>query len=294
MACTRDRWMPVMFQPCWTGRSAIRLSWGMAALITLEEPLSPRRAHQKVLVTGAAGRIGSAFAAAAADRYELTLTDRPGTDMSALMQYGDVAQADLRDLRAVSELCQGIDTVIHLAGEASPKADWPDLLPANVIGCYNAFTAATRAGCQRLVFASSVHAVSGYSPERQVSPSDTVNPANLYGVTKCFGEALGRYMAEQRGISVIVLRIGAFRPAATREAESSWMADLYIAPDDLCQLLCLAIDVSGIRFAIFHALSDNITKRLDITDTRTLLGYTPMYGSPSSLQKPPSDRPGEP
>ena len=46
----------------------------------------------------------------------------------------------------------------------------------------------------------------------QVKTSEPGNPGDLYGVTKCFGEALGRYMAEQEDLWVIALRIGAFQP----------------------------------------------------------------------------------
>ena len=40
-------------------------------------------------------------------------------------------------------------------------------------------------------------------------------PGDLYGVSKCFGEALGRYMAEKEGLADR-LRIGAFQPQRKR------------------------------------------------------------------------------
>ena len=52
----------------------------------------------------------------------------------------------------------------------------------------------------------------------QVHADDPVNPGDLYGVSKCFGEALGRYMAEQENVSCIVLRIGAFQPRESAAA----------------------------------------------------------------------------
>src|SRR3712207_7646535 len=76
---------------------------------------------------------------------------------------------------------------------------------------YHTFVAAKAAGCRRVIYASSIHAVSGYPSDVQVKTSEPVNPGDLYGVTKCFGEALGRYMAEKEGLSVIALRIGAFQ-----------------------------------------------------------------------------------
>src|SRR4029450_951651 len=86
-------------------------------------------------------------------------------------------------------------------------------------GPYNPFVAAKSANCRRFIYASSIHAVSGYPADVQVKTSEPVNPGDLYGVTKCFGEALGRYMAEKEGLSTIALRIGAFQPIEAAQDE---------------------------------------------------------------------------
>ena len=86
-----------------------------------------------------------------------------------------------------------------MAGDPSPSATWESLLPTNIIGTYNIFVAAKAAGCRKVIYASSIHAVSGYPADVQVKTDEPVNPGDLYGVSKCFGEALGRYMAEQEG-----------------------------------------------------------------------------------------------
>jgi nucleoside-diphosphate-sugar epimerase len=238
------------------------------------------------MLTGAAGKIGSGFAAYAADRVDLILSDRPGVDMSALESYGRTVHCDLTDYAQLEGLCRGVDTVVHLGAESSPLAAWGSLLPANVVGAYNIFAASKAAGCRRVVFASSVHAVSGYPPDRQVAPDDPVNPGNLYGVTKCFGEALGRYMAEQGNLSVIVLRIGAFQSLeAAAKPGSEWMSPTFVALEDLYQLLLRSIWVNNVRFALCHGVSDNWFKRLDITGTRELLGYAPVYRYPKSMQQ---------
>ena len=137
--------------------------------------------------------------------------------------------------------------------------------------------AAKAAGCHRVIYASSIHAVSGYPPDVQVKTSEPVNPGDLYGVTKCFGEALGRYMAEQEGLSVIALRIGAFqaREAALRESGVG-ILDAWVSRRDLTQLIQRSIDAEEIRWAVFHGLSNNRFKRLDISDARTLGGYDPQ------------------
>ncbi|WP_173139977.1 NAD-dependent epimerase/dehydratase family protein [Kibdelosporangium persicum] len=233
----------------------------------------------RVLVTGAAGRVGSRFAEFAAGRYRLRLSDRPQADMSALHAYGEVVSADLTDPDAMTALCSDVDTVVHLAGEPRPDAGWDTLLPSNVIGAYNVFEAAAGAGCRRLVFASSVHAVVGYPEDKQIRVTDPVNPATLYGVTKCFGEALGRYYGEQRGISVIALRIGAYQ---TRESALTIRGEridhVYISPRDLNQLLVRAIEFDGDGFLMVNATSENSIQHLDLTEARTVLGYAPVDG----------------
>jgi UDP-glucose 4-epimerase len=234
--------------------------------------------RRRVLVTGAAGKIGSYFAEHSHQHYDLRLmVHRLDERADALRPFGQVVAGELSDLAKLKEYCQGVDTVVHLAGDPDPGAAWKSLLEGNIIGTYNVFVAAKAAGCRRVIYASSIHAVSGYPADVQVKTSEPVNPGDLYGVTKCFGEALGRYMAEQEGLSVIALRIGAFQPIeAAREEGSIGMLDAFVSQRDLNQLIERCIDVESISFAILHGLSDNRFKRLDISDARALVGYQPQ------------------
>jgi UDP-glucose 4-epimerase len=231
---------------------------------------------RRVLVTGAAGRIGSYFAAHAHDRYQLRLMVRPGENAAHIAAYGEVVTADLADLPRLKEICAGVDTVLHLAGNPNPSATWEPLLATNIIGTYHAFVAAKAAGCRRVIHASSIHAVSGYARDRQVKTDDPVNPGDLYGVSKAFGEALARYMAEQEGLSAIAIRIGGFQSIeAARDPSRLAGLDAFVSQRDLTQLITRCIDDERLQFAIFHGLSDNAFKRLDISDARELLGYAP-------------------
>lgn len=235
-------------------------------------------ARRRVLVTGASGRIGSYFAEHSHRRHDLRLmVQAMDEDAERLRPWGEVVQADLGDLGRLKELCAGVDTVVHLAADPDPAATWQRLLESNIVGTYNIFVAARAAGCRRVIFASSIHAVSGYPPDVQVKTAEPVNPGDLYGVSKCFGEALGRYMAEQEGLSVIALRIGAFQPLETAESEHGLsMLDAFVSQRDLNQLIERCIDVENLTFAILHGLSDNRFKRLDISDARALVGYDPQ------------------
>lgn len=244
------------------------------ALVGIDQSSPIRR---RVLVTGAAGRIGSYFAEHSHEKYDLRLTDRTfGERRETLGNYGELMEGELDDLPFLKRACDGMDTLLHLAGNPNPSATWAELFDANIVGAYHAFVAAKAAGCRRIVFASSIHAVSGYPPDVQVKTTEPVNPGDVYGVTKCFGEALGRYLAVQEDISFIALRIGAFQPRSAMEDPKQVMfIESFLSRRDLNQLIGRCIDAENLRFAVFHALSESRFKRLDITDTRDLLGYAP-------------------
>ena len=255
----------------------------MAHSYDLEDPaLTPARSdvppRRRVLVTGAAGHIGSYFAEHSHHKYDLRLTDRSfGDRRKALDGYGELLEGELHDQGFLKRACEGIDTLVHMAGNPDASAVWSDLLETNIVGTYQACVAARAAGCRRIIYASSIHAVSGYPPDVQVKTSEPTNPGDLYGVTKCFGESLGRYLSTQEGISFVALRIGAFQPLShARDATKLGWFSSFVSRRDLNQLINRCIDApDALRFAVFHGLSNNTFKRLDISDARELVGYAP-------------------
>ncbi len=230
----------------------------------------------KILVTGGCGRIGSYFVKFASGRYTIRVVDKVAWNRDKLGEFnGETLVADLQDLERCREACQGMDAVIHLAADPSLEAKFDSLLPNNIITPYNMFTAAKEAGCKRFLFASSVHAVEGYPEDVIVNPQMPVRPKNLYGATKCFGEAMGIYFAYTEGLPTIALRIGVYRPAGSKLPIRYDDKKAYINPDDFNQLLVKCLETPGIQFAIVHAASDNRFKRLDITETIREFGYEP-------------------
>lgn len=245
------------------------------------DTLTSRREPRQVLITGAAGRIGSYFAIHHDPaRYELRLLVRdsdPQEKVDAIRAFGEVVTGDIGDLDGLKKYMDGMHTVLHLAADASPHATWDSLLPTNINGTYNVCAAAKAAGVQKIIYASSIHAVSGYDRHAQVKTSEPVNPGDMYGVSKCFGEALCRYMAEQEGVDAIAIRIGAFQPLEAAQ-HGGWlgMIDAFVSHRDLHQLVEKCIDADHLRFAVFHGLSANTFNRLDISDARELVGYEPQ------------------
>lgn len=234
-------------------------------------------AKRKILITGGCGKIGSYFARFAADRYALRLVDRVPWDTDRLGEApGESLVADLADPQACRAACAGMDRVIHLAADADPEADFlGSLLDNNILATYHLFRAAKEAGCRRFIFASSAHAVAAYPPDVQIKENMPVCPTSLYGVSKCFGEALASHFAINEGLPAIAIRIGAYLfPEELGEIDPEHM-DAYLHPDDFNQLLIQCLETPAIQFLLVHAVSDNRYKRLDISETRRILGYQP-------------------
>ena len=229
-----------------------------------------------VLLTGAAGRIGSAFRQAHGERYRFRLADlqtetlaaTPGTDHEIVRL--DVAAAD-----ACARACAGIETVVHLAADPSPEADWESsLLSNNIEGVVNVFRAASEAGCHRVVFASSVHAVGGLQDDAAIADDAPPRPVNLYGASKAFGEAVASTYSAV-GLSGIAIRIGAYDAPWFHERGDVTAAMAYVSGRDLNDLLVRCIETENIPYAVVAGISDNARKRFDLIHTRRLLGYAP-------------------
>lgn len=235
---------------------------------------------RKLLITGAAGRIGSFLTNQWKDRYDLVLTDVRAPKETFGFPF---TPANLTEMDKIQALCQGIDTVIHLGADPSMEAAWESLLPNNIIGTYNVFEAAAQAGVRRVVYASSVNAVFGYPVDQQVHTSMPVYPINLYGATKCWGEAAARVYAHLKKFSAICLRFGAvsYRPGTDPEYNGRYTPDyeyldIILTMEDLTKLVTASVEAADdLWYGVFQGVSNNRWKRLDITDARAIIGYEP-------------------
>jgi nucleoside-diphosphate-sugar epimerase len=239
--------------------------------------------RKRILLTGAAGGIGSAFFRSAASNYLFRLADRETPSVVWAVSEGHEVRAfDVADLEACQQLCRDIDMVVHLAATTNPEAEfYQSLLHPNICGTYNIFRAAKDQGCQRVIFASSAQVFTGYPDDVQAHPESPLRPMNMYGVSKCFGEAVASYFAHAEGLSSIVLRIGSYD---VNGDPSNWLRQQpnarhlsgYVSERNLNQLLVRCIEALDVPFAIVHAISNNRFKRLDITSTRDHFGYAPQ------------------
>lgn len=238
----------------------------------------PTNTKRNVLLTGAAGRIGTAFREFVADQYNLRLADRTIDNLNDPYNF-EAIEMDIVDLDACQRLCQGIDTVVHLAGDPSGKAGfYGSLLDNNFKGTYNVFQAAFDQGCRRVIFASSVQAISGYPLDVQAHPESPVKPLNMYAVSKCFGEAVAHCFASQ-GLSGIAIRVGSFEgnPGMSRQnPPNARNLSTFVSKRDLSHLIVRCIETPDVPFAIVHGVSNNRFKRMDITSTKQIFDYQPQ------------------
>jgi len=271
---------------------------------------------KNVLVVGASGRVGGVFLKTFGDRYELSALNR--RSISGVPCHS----ADISDLDAILPAFRGIDTVLTLVNEGGLN-DWERQLPVNIIGVRNIYEAARINAVNRVVFTSSGATILGYgldTPYREVlsgeynlvpetwplvNESWPVRPDSVYGATKVWGEALGRYYSDYHGLSVICVRLGAFLAydslkgsgpnignpnqddavALARRPESQPSSRViagYTSHEDAMRMfrLCIEADES-IRYDLFELVSDNRYRWRDNSHSKEVLGFTSTKNSDS-------------
>jgi hypothetical protein len=256
-----------------------------------------------LVVTGAAGRIGTFY------RQHLKVQGRLGSgpgqwrlrlvDVRAPAGAGPEdeviageAEGDLADLAVAERVSAGAHSVLHLAADPSPRADfYASLLDRNIKATYNVMHAAAAAGVKRVVFASSVNAILGYPDHRQVRAEDVAWPGNVYGASKAWGEAvLGAFVARSEGtLSAIAVRIGGVTPreqiaerarnapGQRRRLSPNGWASIVVTHGDLSHLFdCCLNGAPDVSFAVVNGISRNRHLRMDLESTRRLVGYEPQ------------------
>jgi len=242
---------------------------------------------KKVLVTGLAGKIGGIIRNNLSPKYELS-----GLDLQDVPGYKTVI-TNLSDYDNMVPAFEGIDTVVHLAADANHQGSWESNLEHNIIGTRNVYEAARTCGVDRVVFASSNHAVGFHplkdNPYKQIYDGDfknvrqpvaqlttnIVRPDGYYGVSKAFGESLGSYFHDEYGISVVCIRIGWVMepddPTFAPSALSLWMSH-----HDTAKIMEKSIDApDSVGYAVVYGMSDNTYGIWDLEPGKNIIGYQP-------------------
>jgi uronate dehydrogenase len=232
-----------------------------------------------VLITGSSGKIGAWLSAQlpAMGWQVRGLDQQPSSDPGFEQVVADITDPDALD-RAMA----GVRAVVHLAGQ-STEAPWPLIRDANLEGTYQVFEAARRAGVRRLVYASSNHAA-GFTPRTQgeLAADTPPRPDTLYGVSKVFGEALGRYYVDRYAMQVACLRIGTF---AQTPPDARSMAT-WLSPRDCARLVDACLSSNRLDFAVVWGVSANRDRWWSLEAGREL-GYEPLDDASRERPDPP-------
>lgn len=227
---------------------------------------------KRVLITGAAGGIGRSLRETLRGVYPvLRLSDR--LTLAPARDGEELDHTELSDFVAVEQMVAGVDGIIHLGG-ISGESEWPRILEGNITGLYNVFEGARRAGVQRIVFATSNHAVGFYPRAQTIDHRVVPRPDSRYGVSKAFGEALASLYSDKYGIGVLCTRIGNFGEQPIDKRRLS----IWISPRDYTQLVRIGLEHPDIRYEIVYGVSNNQRSWYDNSNAERL-GYRPQDAS---------------
>jgi nucleoside-diphosphate-sugar epimerase len=243
---------------------------------------------RKVLITGAAGLIGTVLMRGLGDRYELTGVDR------ALRRPPKVRRRNLVRPGSLSSLLEGADAIVDLAGIADDRAAWNDIWKNNLPATMNVLEAARAAGVRRYVFASSNHVTGMYERDPPYSaivagdyagldPDSTpligartpIRPDGPYALGKVLGEAAARWSADAFDMSPICLRIGTVN-AEDRPRKPRDFATLLTHADLLRLVECALEARADLGFRVYYGVSRNTWRFWEIEDAADEIGYHPQ------------------
>jgi uronate dehydrogenase len=229
---------------------------------------------QEILVTGAAGEIGSwlRHSLRQQDRH-FRLLDTAAQDPVEPDESAQLISASITDQDALTRACEGVNAVIHLGGLSTVGFTWDEYLDVNVNGTRCVLEAARRCGVPRVVYASSHHAV-GFAPNtpgRIVPDYLYSRPDSLYGVSKAASESLCSLYHDRYGLDVICVRIGSFRTRPTDE-RALWN---WLSPGDCTRLFEAALTTTAPGFRLVWGVSDNERGIMSLEEARAI-GYVPL------------------
>ena len=109
---------------------------------------------KKIVLTGAAGRLGSYLREPLTKMADTLVSSDIATDIGKLYPGEQYVRADLAKLNDIMALLKGADMAVHF-GAIGDEAPFEELLGPNIIGAYNIWEAAYRNGVRRVIYASS-------------------------------------------------------------------------------------------------------------------------------------------
>lgn len=228
--------------------------------------------YGRILITGAAGRLGSELRKGLAPlAARIRLADRE--PIGRLEAHEEEAVFDLADMEATVAATRDCDAIVHFGG-AALEGPWQAILDSNIRGSYHVYEGARRHGAKRVVYASSVHAIGYHEVEAHIGVDAPVRPDSLYGVSKSFVESLSRLYWDKFGIESVCLRIFSSFP----EPADRRMLWSYLSFADCVRLVEASLTAPRVGHTISFGMSANKVRTVD-NGGANHLGYVPEDSS---------------
>lgn len=250
----------------------------------------------RVVITGAAGRIGRQMVEELSDAYELCLIDRVRlprrrsivADLSR--SHGGPLKRTWRRFGRSTwiDLFREVDVVLHLAADVRNDAPWDSVYVNNIKATWNVLEAAARYQVPRVIFASSNWAVRSleqsmtpacYQPGGpKIGSAASPQPLRPYGISKALGELAGRMFVDQGQLrSFVAVRIGAYGPEPDETDER--LRAIWVGVQDLRSLLRRCVESSSEGFHVVYGVSGQTTAPYDLSYTCNFLSWQPRQSS---------------
>jgi uronate dehydrogenase len=175
------------------------------------------------------------------------MVDHPGP----IPASAEFRRIDLTDKNAVLALAPETAAVLHF-GAIATERPFEEIIGPNIVGTYHIFELARLAGA-RVLFASSNHVIGFHEKGNKLDENCDLRPDGFYGLSKAFGELLGRLYWDKHSVESLAIRLGSCvsSPKKTRHL-STWMSYR-----DLVGLIQAALDARTLGCRIAWGVSAN-------------------------------------
>ena len=223
---------------------------------------------KKLVLTGAAGRLGSYLREPLSELCDNLVSTDLVEGIGSTYSGETYIKADLANFDEVNALMDGAEMIVHF-GALSDEDTFDEILSSNIIGAYNVWEAAARNHVNRVIYASSIHAVGMYPKNEYIGINVPHRPDTFYGLAKCFAEDLASLYWDKKQVEAVCLRILSCAKVTSSRALGSWLSY-----DDLILLVKRAIDAPTTGFSIIYGVSNNDRTPVDNSEA-SFLGYKP-------------------
>lgn len=233
---------------------------------------------KKIVLTGAAGRLGSYLREPLTKLAEELVSSDLVEDIGKTYPGERYVQANLETYDEIHALLEGADMVVHF-GAYGDEAPFEKILGPNIIGAYHIWEAAYQQGVKRVVYASSIHIVGMHKKTDFIGIDAPHRPDTYYGLAKCFAEDLASMYWDKRGVEAVCLRILSCAQVTNARALGSWLSY-----DDLIHLVEQSVNTPVTGFAVVYGVSDNDRAPVD-NSKASFLGYRPKDNAEQFAEK---------